>query len=155
MRRKKAEKRDYEPDRQYDSVIVTRFINHVMKKGKKSIAKRIVYRVLSEAEKQSKKPALEVLDAAMKNIAPVLEVKSRRIGGASYQVPREVRGERRTTLAFRWLIDAARSKKGAPMSKRLTEELLLASKNEGAAVKKKENVHRMAEANRAFAHFSW
>ncbi len=155
MRRKKAEKRDYRPDREYSSVAVSRLINQVLRDGKKSVAERIVYGALKDAETKTKKPALEILEEAMKNASPVLEVKSRRIGGASYQVPREVRPERRVTLALRWLVEAAKSKKGASMPQRLAEELLLASKNEGAAVKKKENVHRMAEANRAFAHFSW
>jgi len=126
-----------------------------MLEGKKAVAEKIVYSALAEAEKKAAKPALEIFETAVKNASPLMEVKSRRIGGANYQVPREVRGERRITLAFRWILEAARNGKGSPVSKRLASELLAAAKNEGAAVKKKLDTHRMAEANRAFAHFAW
>jgi small subunit ribosomal protein S7 len=134
---------------------VAKFVNSVMRDGKKSVAERVVYDMLSRVEKKGKKPGLELFEQAIKNISPSLEIKSRRIGGASYQVPREVRGDRKTTLAFRWLLTASRAAKGAPLAERLTNEVLAAVKNEGAAIKKKEDTHRMAEANRAFAHFSW
>ena len=155
MRRRKAEPREINPDRKFGSVLVSKFINHVMLEGKKAVAEKIVYSALAEAEKKAAKPALEIFETAVKNASPLMEVKSRRIGGANYQVPREVRGERRITLAFRWILEAARSGKGSPVSKRLAGELLAAAKNEGAAVKKKLDTHRMAEANRAFAHFAW
>lgn len=135
--------------------MVAKFINYVMKKGKKSTARRIVYRTFDEIEKKYKQEPLAVFDLAITNIGPSLEVKSRRIGGATYQVPREVRGGRKLALAFRWVLDAARSKKGRPMHVKLAEELVAATKNEGAAVKKKIDTHRMAEANKAFAHFAW
>ncbi len=124
--------------------------------GKKHTARSIVYSTLDKIKEQEKtEDPLEVFDAAVKNTSPTMEVRSRRVGGANYQVPREVRPERRKTLAMRWIISAARAKKGSVMDKRLAEELILASKNEGEAVKKKENTHKMAEANKAFAHFAW
>ena len=126
-----------------------------MKEGKKTIAKKIVYGAFDIIKAKTQKEPLEVFDAAMQNTAPILEIKPKRIGGATYQVPTEVRGERKVTLAMRWIINAARSKKGKPMKEKLAEELMLAAKNEGSAIKKREDVHRMAEANRAFAHFSW
>ncbi len=155
MRKKKKVDRHIEPDRKYESVLVSKFINNVMKGGKKSTAERVVYDAFKEIEQKTKNPPLEVFEAAIKNVSPMLEVKSRRIGGASYQVPREVRGERRTTLAIRWILNSARSQKGAPMASHLANELMAAAKNEGSAVKKRSDIHRMAEANRAFAHFSW
>lgn len=155
MRRKKKVERPINPDRRYGSVMVSKFINNVMKKGKKSVAERVVYDAFGIIEKQTKKSPLDVFETAIKNISPLLEVKSRRIGGASYQVPREVRGERRTTLAFRWLLKVSRAQKGETMAKRVAKEIIAASKNEGAAIKKRSDTHRMAEANRAFAHFSW
>ena len=155
MRRKKKEDRNILPDRQYGSVLLGKFINNVMKEGKKSTAERVVYDAFSQIEKITKKPPLEVFELAVKNVSPNLEVKSRRIGGASYQVPREVRGDRKVTLAFRWILSSARSHKGSSMAKRLTNEIIAASKNEGTAIKKRTDTHRMAEANRAFAHFSW
>jgi len=155
MRRRRSTKRETTPDRKYESALVGKFINTVMLDGKKTTAERAVYRTLEQVEKQTKKPALEVFEQAIKNVSPALEVKSRRIGGASYQVPREVRGDRKITLAFRWILQAARSKKGSSISQRLAEEIVLASKGEGVAIKKKSDTHRMAEANRAFAHFSW
>ncbi len=156
MRRKKKVKRIINPDPKYDNTLVAKFINQLMKKGKKSVAQRVLYRSFEIlAEKNKDKDPLEIFDQAIKNVSPLVEVKSRRIGGAHYQVPREVHGERRTTLAIRWLLQAARSKKGKPMAEKLAAELLDASKNTGAAVKKKEDTHRMAEANKAFAHFAW
>ncbi len=155
MRRKRNVKRDISGDVKYGNVLVEKLINYVMKEGKKSIARSIVYQAFDILEKEAKKPAIEVFEEAMRNIQPVVEVKSRRIGGANYQVPREVRGERRVALAYRWLLDGARKKTGKPMAVKLAEELILATKNEGNAVKKKMDTHRMAEANKAFAHFSW
>ncbi|KKW21040.1 MAG: 30S ribosomal protein S7 [Parcubacteria group bacterium GW2011_GWC2_52_8c] len=155
MRRKRNVKRDIPGDVKYGNVLVEKLINYVMKEGKKSVARSIVYQAFDILEKEAKKPAIEAFDEAMRNIQPVVEVKSRRIGGANYQVPREVRGERRVALAYRWLLDGARKKTGKPMAAKLAEELLLAAKNEGNAVKKKMDTHRMAEANKAFAHFSW
>lgn len=143
------------PDVKYQNTVVEKLINYVMEDGKKSTARTIVYSAFEILEGRAKKPAIEVFDEAMRNVMPVVEVKSRRIGGANYQVPREVRGERRMALAFRWLLDAARKKTGKPMAEKLAEELLLATKNEGNAIKKKMDTHRMAEANKAFAHFAW
>lgn len=154
MRRKRNIKRVLKPDPKYNSVLVSKFINHLMGGGKKNAARKVIYDAFLVLEKNKKVP-LEVFNAAIKNVAPILEVKSRRIGGANYQVPREVRGERRLTLAMRWLIQASRAKKGKPMAERLAVEFLDASNNTGVAVKKKNDTHRMAEANRAFAHFSW
>ncbi len=154
MRRKRKFKREILPDPKYQNVLVARFINRLMTRGKKSTARGVLYRAFDILTKQQKDP-LQVFDEAIKNISPILEVKSKRIGGANYQVPREVRGERRISLAIRWLINATQAKKGKPMAEKLAEELLLASKNEGTAIKKKLDTHRMAEANKAFAHFAW
>lgn len=143
------------PDSKYGSVLVQRFINKVMLAGEKSVAKRVVYDALDIIKEQTKQDALAVFEKAIENAAPLLEVKSRRIGGATYQVPREVRGERRVTLAIRWILDSARKRKGKAMAVKLADELISAYKNEGNAVKKREDTHRMAEANRAFAHFAW
>ncbi|MEN9921465.1 MAG: hypothetical protein RLZZ517_443 [Candidatus Parcubacteria bacterium] len=127
-----------------------------MERGKKDIARKIVYQAFEEVKKKAEvENPLEIFDMALKNAAPVMEIRSRRVGGANYQVPREVRPERRNFLAMTWMIQAAQSKSGTPMYKRLAEELILASKNEGTAVKKKEDTHKMAEANKAFAHFAW
>lgn len=155
MRRKRKVKREILPDPKYSNTTVAKFINYVMKKGKKSVARGVVYRTFDTLEHKYKQEPLQAFDTAIRNVGPALEVKSRRIGGATYQVPREVRGDRKMALAFRWILDAARSKKGKPMHERLAEELLAATKNEGSAVKKKLDTHRMAEANKAFAHFSW
>ena len=135
--------------------MVAQFVNKLMLSGEKRVAEKILYTAFENIEKKEKKPALEIFETAIKNVSPQLEVKSRRIGGANYQVPREVRGERKLALAFRWIINAARSGKGKPMAKKLAEEIMLAAKNEGAAIKKRNDTHRMAEANKAFAHFSW
>lgn len=144
-----------QPDDQFNSVIIAKLINYVMKGGKKVAAQKIVYGALDSVAKQTEKDPMEIFDLAMKNVAPAIEVKSKRVGGANYQVPRDVRGERKLFLTFRWLLDAARAKKGKPMAEKLAEEIILASKNEGNAIKKKMDTHRMAEANKAFAHFSW
>lgn len=154
MRKKRNYKRDHNPDLKHKSVTIGRFINYVMEEGKKKVAEKIMYKVLDNIEKQTKENPVVIFDKALENISPMVEVASKRIGGANYQVPREVRPERKFMLASRWLLAAARAKKGKPMADRLTEEILLANKNEGAAIKKKLDVHRMAEANRAFAHFS-
>jgi len=153
MRRKHKVKREIHPDPKYNNVLVSKFINYVMRKGKKSLAQRIVYDAFFEVEKKLNKPALEIFDTAVKNASPLMEVRPRRIGGATYQVPKEVKGERRTALAMKWIIDAAKQRKGQPMSKKLAQEIIDAFNNEGAAVKKKNDTHRMAEANKAFAHF--
>lgn len=154
MRGKPAPKRKIEPDAKYANPLVTKLINHVMRKGKKSTAKEVVYTAFAIIEKNTKQSPVEVFDAAMKNVGPAMEVRSRRVGGANYQIPIPVRGERRVALTFRWILEAAKSKKGKPMAERLAQELIDAAKNTGEAVKKKMNVHRMAEANRAFAHFA-
>lgn len=154
MRRKIKVKRPLLPDSRYQSVKVTKFINYIMDRGKKNAARTVLYDAL-EIIKDKKEDPMNVFEEALKNAGPVMEVRSRRIGGANYQVPREVRPERRLSLAMRWLKDAANSKKGKPMAAKLADELMAAAKNEGEAVKKRENTHKMAEANRAFAHFSW
>ena len=155
MRRKRKFQREIAPDSKYGNAVVGKFINYVMKSGKKSVAQKIVYRTFDLIEKKHQQDPLAVFDTAIKNVGPALEIKSRRIGGATYQVPREVRGDRKMALAFRWILLAARSKKGKAMHEKLAEELILATKNEGNAIKKKLDTHRMAEANKAFAHFSW
>jgi small subunit ribosomal protein S7 len=155
MRKKRVYKRDRKPDLKYGSVVAGRFINYLMRGGNKTAAAKILYSCFNEIEKQTKQKPLEVFETALRNASPDLEVVSRRIGGANYQVPREVRPERKFFLAAHWIIEAARSKKGRPMANKLTEEILAAYKNEGAAIKKKQDTHRMAEANRAFAHFAW
>ncbi len=155
MRRKRKFQREIEPDSKYSNAMVAKFINYVMKDGKKSTAQGVVYRTFDLIEKKHQQDPLVIFDTAIKNVGPALEIKSRRIGGATYQVPREVRGDRKLALAFRWILLAARGKKGKPMHEKLAEELILATKNEGSAIKKKLDTHRMAEANKAFAHFSW
>ncbi len=155
MRRKRKTKREKNPDPKYSNTQVAKFTNYVMKKGKKSTAQKVVYKTFDLIQKKYNQEPLAVFDTAIKNVGPMLEIKSRRIGGATYQVPREVRGDRRFALACRWILNAARSKKGKPMHEKLAEELVAASKNEGAAIKKKLDTHRMAEANKAFAHFAW
>lgn len=157
MRRKKKEKRELVPDAVYDSLLVARFTNRLMFSGKKATAQKVIWGALEEIKKVEKKAEtpVAILEKAMKNITPLVEIRPRRIGGATYQVPREVPADRGFSLATRWLIGAARAKKGKPMAKKLAEEVLLAAKNEGAAIKKKLDTHRMAEANRAFAHFAW
>lgn len=155
MRRKKKVKRDITPDPKYGNTQVAKFINYLMRKGKKSIAEKVLYRAFDKIQKDTGQEPLNLFSTAIQNASPTLEVKSRRIGGATYQVPREVRGERRFFLACNWILNAARSRRGKPMYEKLAEELIAASKNEGAAIKKKLDTHRMAEANKAFAHFAW
>lgn len=156
MRRKRQFKRDIPPDRVYGSPVVAKLINYMMLKGKKSVAERIVYAAMEQAGKKMDKEPLAVLETAIKNTSPALEVKSRRVGGATYQVPREVRGERKLQLSLRWIVSASRGHKTRKsMREALSEELALAAQGTGSAVKKKDDMHRMAEANRAFAHFSW
>ncbi len=155
MRRKRNVHREIAPDSKYSNALVAKFINYVMRKGKKSTAQKIMYKTFDIISEKHKQDPLNVFETAIRNVGPTVEVKSRRIGGATYQVPREVRGERRMALAYRWILNAARSKKGKPMHQKLAEELIAAAKNEGSAVKKKLDTHRMAEANKAFAHFSW
>ena len=155
MRRPVKKRKVTEPDAKYSNVLVSKFINKIMQEGKKPIARGIVYSALELVEKQTKKPAMEVFEKAMNNVFPAVELRSRRIGGANYQVPVEVRPERKTTLAIRWVVDSARSQKGKSMSVKLAEELVNAFNNAGGAVKKRQDVQRMAEANKAFAHFAW
>lgn len=152
--KKQAPKRTIHPDSRYQSVVIAKLINHVMSDGKKTVAQKIVYGALSMIAEKTKLDPLDVFDEAMKKIAPLVEVRGRRVGGANYQVPIEVGGARRMTLAFRWLIGAAQAKKGKTMHVKLAEEIMAASKGEGDAVKKREEVQRMADANRAFAHFA-
>lgn len=154
-RRRRAERRVIAPDPQYGNEEISRFINRIMIGGKKSIAQKIMYQALGRLEEETHRPAVEVFQQAMRNVAPMLEVKPRRVGGATYQVPIEVRPERRVSLARRWIINSARSQTGAPMSQRLYRELLEASRGQGVAVKRREDLHRMAEANRAFVHYRW
>jgi small subunit ribosomal protein S7 len=156
MRRKIKKKNIVEPDIMYNSPKLAKFINNIMLNGKKETARKSVYKAFDIIKEKTGNPnPLEIFDTAIKNASPLVEVRSRRIGGANYQVPREVRPERRTALAMRWIILAARGKKGAPIHEKLAEELILASKNEGIAVKKREDTHKMAESNKAFAHFAW
>lgn len=156
MRRKLKAKPKITPDSIYESEKVAKFINYVMLEGKKTTARGVVYRAMEEIKEKSKNPnPLEVFEAALKNTGPTMEVRSRRVGGANYQIPREVRPERRQFLSMKWIVDAARAKKGKPMHEKLAEEIILASNNEGDAIKKRENTHKMAEANKAFAHFAW
>ncbi|MFA6604303.1 MAG: 30S ribosomal protein S7 [Patescibacteria group bacterium] len=154
MRGKQAPKRVILPDGKYGNLTVAKLINYVMEDGKKSTAQQIVYGAFEIVKTKAGADPLETFDKAFKNLQPAVEVKSKRVGGANYQVPIPVRGERRLALAFRWLIDAARSKKGRPMHQKLADEIVAAANNEGDAIKKKMDVHRMAEANRAFAHFA-
>ncbi len=154
-RQKKIKRRELLPDLVYDNVDVAKFINYIMRKGKKTIARKIVYGAFNIVKEKTKKEPLEIFEQALKNTSPVLEVKPRRVGGATYQIPVEVRGNRKLALAMRWIIQAAKSKKGKPMKEKLAEEIMSAASNTGWAVKKKEDTHKMAEANRAFAHFSW
>lgn len=156
MRRKVKNRNIAKPDIKFSSQKVEKFINYVMDSGKKNTARTIVYKAFDLIkDKEKVEDPMEVFDTALKNTGPTMEVRSRRVGGANYQVPREVRAERRSYLSMKWIVDAARAKKGKPMAERLSEEIILASKGEGEAIKKRENVHKMAEANKAFAHFAW
>ena len=156
MRRKINIKRTLTPDIAYDSLKLAKFTNYVMESGKKSVARAIISDCMNAIKEKAKvENPMEIFESALKNTAPQMEVRSRRVGGANYQVPREVRPERKSALSMKWIIEAARSKKGAPMHLKLADEIIAASKNEGEAVKKRENVHKMADANKAFAHFAW
>ncbi len=152
-RRRVVAKRDVLPDPKFGNQTLTKFINHVMISGKKSVAEKIVYGALDTVQERANKEPLELFEKALEAIAPMVEVKSRRVGGATYQVPVEVRPARRTALAMRWLVDAARKRGEKSMKLRLAGEMLDAAENKGAAVKKREDVHRMAEANKAFSHY--
>ena len=156
MRRKQAVKIELNPDPRYGSALISKFVNNLMLQGKKSVAQSIFYTAMDIATKELKKEnALEIFEQAIKNTSPLLEVKSRRVGGANYQVPYEVKGKRKEALSMRWIIGAARKGKGKDMADKLAKELIDAYNNTGEAVKKKEETHRVAEANRAFAHFAW
>jgi small subunit ribosomal protein S7 len=154
-RRQSSVRRDLPPDPRYGSEVVTKFINNLMLDGKKSTSETIFYNAMELVEERAGQPAFKVFDQALNNVKPAVEVKSRRVGGATYQVPIEVRPERRTALAMRWLIGFSRQRSEKSMAERLAAEILSASRNEGSAVKKKEDTHRMAEANKAFAHYRW
>ena len=154
-RRKKTVKRPVPPDPRYDSQTVSKFLNNLMTGGKKSLSERIFYSAMDLIEQRTGQPGVTVFKQALSNVKPALEVKSRRVGGATYQVPVEVRPERRTALGMRWIIQYSRARKEKTMAERLAAELILASKGEGETIKKKEDTHRMAEANRAFAHYRW
>ena len=154
-RRRGIKKRGIRPDAKYNDVVVARFINYIMRRGKKSIAEQVVYECFDSIERKTGQKGLEVFRKALENVKPVLEVASRRVGGATYQIPIEVRPERRLALAMRWISSYAKQRSEHTMAERLANELMLASRNEGPAVKKKEDTHRMAEANKAFAHFRW
>ncbi|MEZ5774008.1 MAG: 30S ribosomal protein S7 [Hyphomicrobiaceae bacterium] len=154
-RRHSAEKREIIPDPKFGDLIVAKFMNSVMKEGKKSVAERIVYGALDTLESRAKRNPIEMFHEALRNVMPSIEVRSRRVGGATYQVPVEVRPERRQALAIRWIISAARGRNENTMVERLSNELLDAANNRGTAVKKREDTHRMAEANRAFSHYRW
>jgi len=154
-RRKRAEKREILPDGRYNNRTVTMFVNKLMQRGKKSTAERIMYSALDRIEAQTRKSPIDTFDAALRNATPTIEVKPRRVGGATYQVPVDIRAERRMALAIRWLLRSARSRGGRSMSERLAAELMDASTGQGATIKRKEDTHRMAEANRAFIHYRW
>ncbi|MBU3934633.1 30S ribosomal protein S7 [Patescibacteria group bacterium] len=151
---KRFKKHIIEPDRLYNDVVVAQFINKVMKEGKKMVAQRLVYDAFDIIKEKTKEDPLEVFNQAIDNTSPLLEVRPKRIGGATYQVPVEVKGERRLDLSIKWILDGARSKKGRPMSEKLSQEIIDAANNTGGAVKKKQDTHKMAEANKAFAHFA-
>jgi small subunit ribosomal protein S7 len=154
-RRGRAGRRDIQPDGKYHSKMLQMFINKVMLDGKKSIAEGLVYSALDTLEEQTHRPAIDVFDQALRNATPAIEVKPRRVGGATYQVPVDIRAERRTSLAMRWLVRSARARRGRSMSEKLAGELMDASTGQGATVKRREDTHRMAEANRAFVHYRW
>ncbi len=154
-RRYRPPRREVEPDPRYNSELLARFINRLMQRGKKSLARSVMYDALDIIEERTHGNPLEVFQEAIENVSPVLEVRPRRVGGATYQIPVEVRSERRTSLAIRWLIQTTQSRKGKPMAEKLADELMDAARNTGATVKKKEDTHKMAEANKAFAHYRW
>ena len=154
-RRHRAEKREVNPDPKFNDLIVSKFMNSIMRQGKKSVAERIVYGALDKMQTKARSNPVQLFHQALENVMPAVEVRSRRVGGATYQVPVEVRNERRQALAIRWLITAARSRNENTMEERLSSELLDAANNRGTAVKKREDTHKMAEANRAFSHYRW
>ncbi len=154
-RRARVSRRVLLPDEKYNNRSVTRFINKVMMRGKRSLAQRILYQAMDVLAEQSKRDPMEVLDLALKNTTPILEVKPRRVGGATYQVPVEIKGERRVALAMRWLLASARARSGRTMAEKLAAELRDAAQGTGATVKRREDTHKMAEANKAFAHYRW
>jgi len=154
-RRNRPPKREIAPDIKYNSVLVSRFINKLMVDGKKSTAQTVFYDALDVIETRARRPGLEVFEQAIKNVTPILEVKPRRVGGATYQVPVEVRPDRRISLAIRWLIQTTRKRSGKTMADKLANELMDAANNTGVTIKRREDTHRMAEANRAFAHYRW
>ncbi|MGA2622340.1 MAG: 30S ribosomal protein S7 [Bacteroidota bacterium] len=155
MRKKRSTRRIISPDPKFNDVLVSKFINSVLRRGKKHLARRIVYDALDIAEQRSKTNGLEIFKKAVENVKPLLEIRARRVGGATYQIPTEVRPDRSIALAIRWLINYASERKDKSMSLKLASEFIAASTNEGNAVKKKEDTHKMAEANKAFAHFKW
>jgi small subunit ribosomal protein S7 len=154
-RRHKAEKREVNPDPKFGDMVLSKFMNSIMKEGKKSVAENIVYGAMDRMQSRAKSDPIQLFHSALENVMPAVEVRSRRVGGATYQVPVEVRPERRQALAIRWLIAAARSRNENTMEERLSGELLDAANNRGTAVKKREDTHKMAEANRAFSHYRW
>ncbi|MEM8652461.1 MAG: 30S ribosomal protein S7 [Pseudomonadota bacterium] len=154
-RRHRAEKREINPDPKFGDVVLTKFMNSIMLDGKKSVAERIVYGALDQVEEKAKADPLETFHSALENVAPTVEVRSRRVGGATYQVPVEVRSERRQALAIRWMIAAARNRNESTMVDRLSGEIMDAANNRGSAVKKREDTHKMADANKAFSHYRW
>lgn len=155
MRRALKKKRAVTPDTRYNSVKVSRLINYIMERGKKSVARSIVYQAFDEIQKMENRDPQIVFEEALQNVGPLTELRSRRVGGANYQIPQEVSVDRRLVLALRWILQAAKERKGVPMYKKLAQEIVGASKNEGAAVTRRENTQKMAEANRAFAHLAW
>ena len=154
-RRRRAQVRKIQPDPKFNSIVVTKFVNNLVWDGKKSKAQKIFYAALSHIEKLTKEDGLTVFERALNNVKPVLQVRPRRVGGATYQIPMEVKPNRKESLAIKWLIKAARGRSEYRMEDRLAQEIIAASRNEGGAIKKREEVHKMAEANKAFAHFRW
>ena len=154
-RRHRAERREVNPDPKFNDLVISKFMNSIMRQGKKSVAERIVYGALDRMQSRAKSDPIQMFHSALENVMPAVEVRSRRVGGATYQVPVEVRNERRQALAIRWLITAARGRNEQTMEERLSGELLDAANNRGTAVKKREDTHKMAEANRAFSHYRW
>ncbi len=155
MRKRRAEKRPLVPDPKFGDLIVSRFVNNIMLQGKKNTARKVVYDAMAIIEEKTKQDPLETFKKAVSNVAPMVEVRSRRVGGATYQVPVDVREERRIALAIRWLKNYSKSRRDKSMAMKLASELMAAAKGEGSSVKKREDTHRMAEANKAFAHFKW
>ena len=155
MRRPLKKKRTVVSDTKYNSAKISKLINYVMERGKKNVARKIVYQAFDEVQKSENKDPQIVLEEALQNVGPLTELRSRRVGGANYQIPQEVSADRRLVLALRWILDAATERKGMPMHKKLAREIIDASKNEGAAITRRENTQKMAEANRAFAHLAW